>query len=98
MIVKKPGDEADEHGADAGPDGISCADLHGPEGQGQRIEGRSVSENNDQRGSEAREAFGGFQRRGGNDFREDGDGEVEPVHGLVVAEGELRRAFFVPWR
>ena len=27
-----------------------------------------------------------------------GDGEVEPVHGLLVAEGELRRAFFVPWR
>jgi len=61
LIVKEPGEDAYEHGADAGPNRVGCADLHGAEGQGQKVKRRSVSENNEQRGSEAGEAFSGFQ-------------------------------------
>ena len=60
--------------------GISDTDGYALQCQGEAVKSDDVADNNDQGWSQAREAFGRLERGGGNDFSDDGDAQIQPLH------------------
>lgn len=81
LLEVEGADQGEEDDADAGPDGVDDADGDAAQGEGEQVEGDGVADDHHHRGQELGEALGGLEGAGADHLGDDGDAQVEPVHG-----------------
>jgi len=88
LTEENPGDGADQHDPCPAPDSINDADGHRPQGERKKEKGDGIAGHHDDRRPQPGEAFAGFERRSGDHFGHDGDGEGEVGHGREATGDE----------
>nr|GEU28208.1 urease accessory protein G [Tanacetum cinerariifolium] len=79
LAEHQPADQRDQHDAHAGPHRVGDAHRDGAQGERQKVKRHGVPDHHQHRWQQARKARARFEGGRGNGFRDDGNGQKEPV-------------------
>lgn len=89
LPLNDPCDHGDQNDANPGPDSISDTSGNGAQSEGHTVESAYIPCGHNQRRDRAREAFGLFQKRGGDDLTNDRNYEEHVIHVLGLAACQI---------